>query len=76
MDNYGVNNLYFEQIPSLMYMFKEYKSKVVYVEKLLSDKVSDITITIDKIAENKSIDYINMDIEGYEILVLKGAKIH
>lgn len=76
MDNYGVNNLYFEQIPPLMYMFKKYKSKVVYVEKLLSDKVSDATITINKIAENKSIDYINMDIEGYEILVLKGAKIH
>lgn len=63
-----------EWIEALRYTFKDYKDKVVYVEKLLSDSISDTTITIDKIAENENIDYIKMDIEGYEVPALKGAE--
>lgn len=63
-----------EWIKALKYTFKEYKDKVIYVEKLLSDKVSETTITIDEISDGENIDYIKMDIEGYEVLALKGAK--
>lgn len=65
-------------LKALKYTFEDYNDKVVFIPKLLSDVSGEETITIDDIIQNENInkvDYIKMDIEGYEPLALSGAKI-
>lgn len=62
-----------EWIDALNYTFKDYKDKIIYINKYLSNVVSKTTITIDEIAKTEKIDYIKIDIEGNEILALQGA---
>ena len=63
-----------EWMEALHYTFQNDLDKVVFVEKYLSDRDTVNDITIDRICQNESIDYIKMDIEGEEVRALKGAK--
>lgn len=53
---------------------KDYLDKVVFVTKYLSDKDTEQEVTVDKIIGNGRINFIKMDIEGFEISALCGAK--
>lgn len=53
--------------------FEPYKDKVVICKKYLSDEDSDTTITLDTLVR-ENIDFLKMDIEGYEIPALTGGK--
>ena len=53
---------------------KDYLDKVVFVTKYLSDKDTEQEITVDKIIGSDRINFIKMDIEGFEISALCGAK--
>lgn len=48
--------------------------KVILVDKYLSEKADDENITIDVIFDNETVNYLKMDIEGYEKQALSGAK--
>ena len=56
--------------------FKEYEDKVVIVDKYLDSYAHDNCDTIDNIVKENKIDFIKMDIEGYELKALYGAKEH
>jgi predicted RNA methylase len=65
-----------EWMEALKLTFSPWKEKVVYVEKMLSDADSELTVTIDSIL-NPFIDetyFIKMDIEGFEQKALAGMK--
>ncbi|GAA6325836.1 hypothetical protein F350042L8_29340 [Fusobacterium ulcerans] len=65
-----------EWIEALEATFEEYKEKVKIIKKFVSDKNNENEITLDEFQNNikEKIDFIKMDIEGAEILVLKGSK--
>ncbi|MES1223491.1 MAG: FkbM family methyltransferase, partial [Bacteroidota bacterium] len=55
--------------------FEPYKEKVILIKKLVSDKDTAKEICVDTCLENDPGNvFIKMDVEGYESLVLKGAK--
>jgi hypothetical protein len=56
--------------------FEPYKEKVIWVEKLISDKESDQSVTLSSIIRKEATAslFIKMDIEGYETTVLQEAK--
>ena len=54
--------------------FERYLDKIVIINKFLSDVDDNRNICIDKITSSESIDFIKMDIEGYEYKALMGAK--
>nr|WP_027871587.1 FkbM family methyltransferase [[Eubacterium] cellulosolvens] len=62
-----------EWIEALQATFSKWIDKVVIINKYLSDKDSDDSITIDTISEDYSIDFIKMDIEGAEREAIKGG---
>ena len=64
-----------EWIDALKLTFKPWKEKVEIIHKYASDISSDSTIALDDIylRNNEVIDFIKMDIEGYEGQVLNGA---
>ena len=53
---------------------RDYLDKVAFVTKYLSDKDTEQEVTVDKIIGNGKINFIKMDIEGFEISALCGAK--
>ena len=53
--------------------FRPYREKVIIVEKYLSRSSDRKHITIDELVKEQ-IDFLKMDIEGYEIDALLGAK--
>jgi hypothetical protein len=60
-------------IKALKETFKEYEDKVVIISKCLSDIDDESNITLDKLLNNGVINFLKMDIEGYEMKALKGA---
>ena len=65
-----------EWIEALEATFEPYKEKICIVPKLVSDKSDDRTITIDEFCSTnhiQNIDFIKMDVEGYEQKVLLGS---
>ncbi len=62
--------------PALKATFMNYKEKVVIIEKYVSGKDTEQTISLSsalKCEEGKSL-FVKMDIEGAEVEVLKGSK--
>lgn len=49
--------------------------KVVLVDKYLSDQNDGMNVTIDSVIGDGKLNYIKMDIEGYEKEALKGANL-
>lgn len=65
-----------EWIDTLKLTFAPWKEKVVFVDKFLAGSNSDSSITIDSlvpIADGEKY-FIKMDIEGYEVEALSGAR--
>lgn len=64
-------------IEALQYTFAPYKNKIEIVNKYVSDINDDNNITIDYFTEhfneNSVVNFIKMDIEGYEEAALRGA---
>lgn len=54
--------------------FRKWQNKVVFVNKFLSGRDSELEITLDSLIGNTPINFIKMDIEGFEIPALSGAK--
>ena len=63
-------------IPALNATFKDYMDKVVIINKYVSDKDTDTTITLKTALRNEHGKqlFIKMDIEGAEVDVLKGSR--
>lgn len=61
-------------IEALNKTFEPYKDKVVIINKMLDSFDDDTHITIDTIADGEEIDFIKMDVEGYERNALEGAR--
>ena len=62
-----------EWLEALNETFKDYKDKITIIPKFMSDHEDENNITIDALAKDIHIDYIKMDIEGYEEAALRGA---
>lgn len=62
-----------EWVEALQRTFSAYKEKVVFCDKFLSGEDSETTITLDTLV-SENIDFLKMDIEGYEIEALRGGK--
>ena len=60
---------------SLLATFEPWKNKVVFVQKYITNTISDYTTTLQDILNNESDDnlFIKMDIEGNELDVLKSS---
>lgn len=60
----------------LQYTFAPWKNKVVFIKKYLSDKDDDINISLQTLLKQEDGEniFIKMDIEGFEVSVLNGAK--
>lgn len=63
-----------EWCEALAHTFAPYKDKVTVIQKFLSDKDSENSITIDTLAQTFDFDFIKMDIEGAEVAALNGGK--
>ena len=62
-----------EWVNALEKTFSSYRNKVVFVKKYLSRSSDRDRITLDDIVD-EPVDFLKMDIEGYEIDALLGAK--
>lgn len=62
-----------EWIEPLKLSFRDYKDKVVIVKKYLDEKTFDDHIALDDITDEK-VNYIKMDIEGFEKAALRGGE--
>jgi len=62
-----------EWMEALNATFADWSEKVTIVEKFVSNCSGDSTITLDSFFDNKKVDFIKVDIEGAEHLLLEGA---
>lgn len=60
-------------VEALKRTFEPYKDKVIICDRFLSGEDTGDSITLDTLV-NEKIDFLKMDIEGYEIEALAGAK--
>lgn len=62
-------------VNALRNTFKPYIDKVIFVNKLISDSETENTTTLSSILKNEINEsiFIKMDIEGYELMVLKSS---
>ena len=63
-----------EWVCALNFTYKDYLNKVTIINKFISDKEYLDETSIDSLFENVEIDAIKMDIEGYELKALIGAR--
>lgn len=61
-------------IEALQYTFRPYKDKVIIIKGMVSNQDTNEYITLDKVVKEISIDFIKMDIEGFEVKALEGSK--
>ncbi len=62
-----------EWIEPLERSFRPYRNKVIICNKFLSNTDSSTTVTLDSLVDGCA-DFLKMDIEGYELDALMGAK--
>lgn len=62
-----------EWVEALQHTFANDAEKIVLVPKYLSNEDNDTYITLDSLFGNQKVNYIKMDIEGYEKPALLGA---
>jgi len=60
-------------IEALQKTFEPWKEKVFIVKKYVSDLTGTNTVSLDDFFKDKNLDFIKADIEGAEVLMLKGA---
>lgn len=53
--------------------FEPYMDKIEIVSKFIGDKTQDGFVSLDDFFQEKAIDFVKADIEGAEILLLKGG---
>jgi len=53
--------------------FRPWSDKIIIVNKFVSSKNDEVTITLDQYFQNVKPDFIKADVEGEELEVLKGA---
>lgn len=58
----------------LEYTFRDYRDKVTFINKALSDKTTFHTCRIDDIVSDQKVDFIKMDIEGAELSAIRGGE--
>lgn len=58
---------------ALYYTFKEYQNKIVYCDKMLSNRDGYYSVSVDNLVKGR-LDFLKMDIEGAEISGIEGAK--
>ena len=63
-----------EWIEALKMTYKDYMDKVVIIPKLLMDEVNEYSTTLMEIIQEKTIDFIKMDIEGAEVKALSASQ--
>jgi len=54
--------------------FAPYMDKVTFVHKMVSDAPDDDVVTLDDYFGEAKVDFLKMDVEGYELRVLLGAE--
>ncbi|MDR3002294.1 MAG: FkbM family methyltransferase [Fibromonadaceae bacterium] len=54
--------------------FEKYKDKITIVNKYVSDVDGENSVTLDTFFKDKEVNFIKIDIEGYEQQLLNGAK--
>jgi hypothetical protein len=54
--------------------FEKYEDKITIVNKYVSDIDSENSVTLDTFFKDKKVNFIKVDIEGYEQQLLNGAK--
>lgn len=63
-----------EWAEALKYTYRDYREKVVIIDKMLSDVSGDNEITLEESIDGGKIDFIKMDIEGAEVKILYAAQ--
>jgi hypothetical protein len=63
-----------EWVRALSQTFRPYAEKVVIVEKMAADKTDSVFVSLDDFFENRRLNFIKADIEGYEEKALIGAQ--
>lgn len=61
-------------VKALRWTFKDYMDKVVIVDKLLARHANKYSTSIDEIMQGEQLNYLKMDIEGAEVLALRGGE--
>jgi len=62
-----------EWLQALQKTFEPWKEKVAIVNKYVSDASGGINITLDDCFENEALNFVKVDIEGYELKLLDGG---
>lgn len=73
-----VNHIYLiepddDWLQALQMTFEPYMDKVTIIKAFVSNGMKDNTVQLDRLFENKRLDFIKMDIEGEEFNALEGA---
>ena len=63
-------------IPALQMTFRDYRDKVVIINKFLDSYAHKGYATIDDTVSEREVNFIKLDVEGYELQALCGAKKH
>lgn len=63
-----------EWIKALKMTYKDYMDKVIIIPKMLGDRVDDHMTTLKEAVPDGKVDFIKMDIEGFEMCALQAAE--
>ncbi len=60
-------------IEPLTYTFEPWAEKVTIINKFVSDAPNENTVTIDEVLNGETVNFMKIDIEGFELKCLQGA---